>query len=80
MTGSADAPVSGTSFAAPVVAALLARRLAEPAAGGAAAVLAALQREARDLGAAGRDPVFGWGALSLPPSPATAAIALPERR
>jgi subtilisin family serine protease len=53
--------VSGTSFAAPAVTCELARRLAEPHEGGASAVLAELERDVDDLGARGRDPVFGWG-------------------
>jgi subtilisin family serine protease len=59
--GAGLVPVRGTSYAAPQVAALLARRLAEPDAGAAAAAVAALAREALDLGAPGRDPVYGWG-------------------
>ncbi len=51
--------VSGTSYAAPYVtaaAALAARR-----AGSGAAARRALREAAADLGAPGRDPVFGWG-------------------
>lgn len=51
----------GTSFAAPLVAGLLAQRLEAP---GTAAAAAALQRvldSAQDLGDPGRDPVFGAG-------------------
>lgn len=50
--------VRGASFAAPIVAGLLAERLAG---GGADRALAALEREARDLGAPGDDPVYGRG-------------------
>jgi subtilisin family serine protease len=53
--------VRGTSFAAPLVAGLLAARLASPEPAAARAALQTLAHEALDLGAAGRDPVFGWG-------------------
>lgn len=58
--------VRGTSFAAPLVAALLAARLAEPDAAAREAALAALRAQARDLGAPGRDPVYGDGLLAEP--------------
>lgn len=47
--------VRGSSFAAPLVAGLLARR------GGGAQALQALVRTATDMGAPGRDPVYGDG-------------------
>ena len=55
------APVRGTSFAAPLVAGLLATRLA----GGLAADAAvdSLAHEARDLGRKGRDEIYGDGLL-----------------
>lgn len=53
---------SGTSFAAPVVAALVAR-LAGPA-DTPATIMAALQARAQHLGTPGRNPVFGYGALN----------------
>jgi hypothetical protein len=46
---------SGTSFAAPVVTAALATLPAE------SGRVQALAARTRDLGAPGRDPVFGWG-------------------
>ncbi len=55
------AAARGTSFAAPVVAGLIAQRLHEPDAANAARVLDELVRLALDLGAPGRDPVFGHG-------------------
>jgi hypothetical protein len=53
--------VRGTSFAAPVVAGLLAERLPEPGAAEAARAVRALVEMAVDLGAPGRDSVFGEG-------------------
>jgi hypothetical protein len=68
---------SGTSFAAPLVAAALAGL---PGPGGGVEDLAAL---ARDAGAPGRDPVFGWGLVDAPacadaPLPAGADTAALE--
>ncbi|HEX8641100.1 MAG TPA: S8 family serine peptidase [Allosphingosinicella sp.] len=56
------APHSGTSFAAPRVAARLARcaRRVVPSNAG---CVAALEREAIDLGAPGRDPIYGAGVI-----------------
>jgi hypothetical protein len=56
--------VSGTSFASPVVAAAIARRLDPSAAVG--NVIDSLKSEARDLGAPGRDAIYGWGELLIP--------------
>lgn len=47
--------VRGSSFASPIVAGLLARH------GGGPGAIAALTRSAQDLGAPGRDPVYGAG-------------------
>ncbi|MCE3284687.1 MAG: peptidase [Steroidobacteraceae bacterium] len=60
------ASVRGTSFAAPQVAAMFARRLqrADPAA--AAAAFEALAHEAIDLGARGRHPIYGLGWVEIP--------------
>jgi subtilisin family serine protease len=60
--------VSGSSFAAPVVASLLAARLRTPDARSASTALASLRASARDLGRPGRDPVYGWGLIE-PASP-----------
>ena len=57
-------PVSGTSFASPVVAAAIAQRLDEAA--GVGGVIDTLKNEARDLGAPGRDTTYGWGELAIP--------------
>lgn len=53
--------VRGTSFAAPIVAGLLARELAGVEKPGADAAIAALAAQAADLGARGRDAVYGDG-------------------
>ncbi|MDR7270140.1 subtilisin family serine protease [Pelomonas saccharophila] len=54
----------GTSFAAPLVAGLLAAELREPDAAIAAAVIERLAASAIDLGAPGRDPVYGRGLVA----------------
>lgn len=51
----------GTSFAAPIVAGLLATYLMQPDGPAAGAALGALCRQAIDLGEPGRDPVYGCG-------------------
>ena len=67
------AMVRGTSFAAPLVTGLLACLLATGKAAGPDAAVAALAREARDLGRKGRDDSFGEGVvgedLVAPPWP-----------
>jgi hypothetical protein len=67
--------VRGASFAAPLAAGRLARLLPAPDPEGAQQAIAALGREAVDLGAAGRDPVYGRGlvAFELAVRPATLA-------
>lgn len=57
----AYAEVRGTSFAAPIVAGLLARKLSRPDPAEAKAAVAALAASATDLGAPGPDPVYGAG-------------------
>lgn len=54
----------GTSFAAPIVARRAAQLLDAPHADAAAQVLQRLASQARDLGAPGRDPRYGYGLLS----------------
>jgi Subtilase family len=56
--------ISGTSFASPVVAATIARRL--DAGAGIQVVITSLKSEARDLGTPGRDATYGWGELDVP--------------
>jgi subtilisin family serine protease len=55
--------VRGTSFAAPIVAALLAQRLSRPDATLAAAAVQALAQGAIDLGPPGKDLTYGYGLL-----------------
>lgn len=59
-------PRSGTSYAAPLVTLAFAHRRMQDEKAMPQALLASLSAEARDLGAPGRDPVFGWGSLSCP--------------
>ncbi|MFG6412629.1 S8 family serine peptidase [Roseateles sp. DC23W] len=54
----------GTSFAAPLVAGLLAAQLRAPDVTGAAAAVETLAAQAVDLGAPGSDPVFGRGLVA----------------
>ena len=63
----------GTSFAAPIVAGLLAEQLLRPDVQAAAAALALVARVAVDLGDPGRDPVYGFGLVG------EAARIAPER-
>lgn len=62
-SGDHELVVSGTSFAAPLVAAHIAQEMQTPSPAEAAEVLSDLREHAVDLGAPGRDPIFGWGAL-----------------
>jgi hypothetical protein len=55
--------VTGTSFAAPIVAAQLSHRLRTPSPEQAASAIGALRDGVTDLGAPGHDPVYGWGAV-----------------
>ena len=57
--------VRGTSFAAPQVAGLLAASLAAPDPAAARKSVDALAAVALDLGAPGRDPVYGWGLVGV---------------
>ena len=59
--------VSGTSFASPIVAVELARRLTKADPATAHKVLQALASEAVHLGAPGRGPVFGYGLIESRP-------------
>ena len=53
--------VRGTSFAAPLVAALLAAHIDSPSLESSAAAIAQLCAAAIDLGTPGRDLTYGWG-------------------
>ena len=55
--------VSGTSFAAPRIAAAFAQHLQRPSPRGAANALAAMRNRAEDLGEPGHDAIYGWGAI-----------------
>lgn len=71
--GGLFANVRGTSFAAPLVAGLLARTLREPDPAVAASALKTLDMQAISLGAPGRNAIYGYGlvgeALRTPPGP-----------
>ena len=56
--------ISGTSYASPLIAAAIARAYRHTRPDTATAVVAALRGRVLDLGDRGRDPVFGWGAIS----------------
>jgi hypothetical protein len=64
---------TGTSFAAPLLAARIAAAMSRPDARLAGEVRRTLQNEARDLGAKGRDPVFGFGFVDSTPPTTTAS-------
>lgn len=55
------AAVRGTSFAAPIVAALLAAQITQPDPAQVTAALSALEKQAVDLGPSGRDLTYGFG-------------------
>lgn len=59
--------MSGTSFATPYLAVLLAVQIEAGAPRSAAQLGAMLSKQATDLGAPGRDEVFGWGLVNLWP-------------
>lgn len=64
--GGGTRSVDGTSFAAPFVTAALAAAAAHDEATHAGGAEQLLQRKAKDLGAPGRDPIFGWGLVQFP--------------
>jgi subtilisin family serine protease len=68
--------VRGTSFAAPIVAGLLAAALKAPDPDAAAHAVDELAHRAIDLGDAGPDPVYGWGLVGadLAPEPRLASV------
>ena len=68
--------VRGTSFAAPIVAGVLAQMLRSPDKAAAEQALADLERRALHLGSPGVDPVYGYGLVGadLAPAPALARL------
>lgn len=56
---------TGTSFAAPLIAARLALKVARPDVAASLSAQQQLRAEAVDLGAPGRDEVFGYGLIDL---------------
>jgi subtilisin family serine protease len=59
---------TGTSFAAPIVSAAFATAKSD-AGGDNVKTVQTLQNLAKDLGAPGRDPVYGWGLVQFPAKP-----------
>jgi subtilisin family serine protease len=70
------ATVRGTSYAAPVVAGLLAAGMTEPSVDNAHRVLADLARNAVELGRRRPDPVYGNGLVSNPHENASLPLSL----
>ncbi len=64
--------VRGTSFAAPIVAGLLAQALHSPDKASAEEALTGLERRALPLGASGLDPSYGYGLVGAELAPAAA--------
>ena len=71
--------VRGTSFAAPLVAGLLASSVSEPDKEASARALAELARRAIDLGTPGPDPIYGFGLVGADLGP-SAALASTRAR
>jgi subtilisin family serine protease len=67
---------SGSSFAAPFLAAALTAELMAGAPADRAALEKRLAAAAVDLGPPGRDPVFGWGLLQAHPPCASASASI----
>jgi subtilisin family serine protease len=70
--------VRGTSFAAPIVAGLLAQALHSPDRASAEEALTGLERRAQHLGAPGLDPSYGYGLVGAELAPASALARRPE--
>lgn len=59
--GQVSPRVRGTSYAAPIVAGLVAAHLSAPSSANAERAIGAVRSQARDLGARGRDDIYGFG-------------------
>lgn len=70
--------VRGTSFAAPIVAGLLAQALHSPDKASADAALSALEQHALHLGAPGLDPAYGYGLVGAGLAPPQALALRPQ--
>jgi subtilisin family serine protease len=70
--------VRGTSFAAPLVAGLLATRLRSPDRKAAQRAVAELAATALDLGEPGRDPVYGYGLVAAEARIDPGVVSAPE--
>lgn len=70
--------VRGTSFAAPIVAGLLARQLNRVDKQQADAAIAALMSQAVDLGSRGRDATYGNGLIGETLRPSASRTSLPR--
>lgn len=70
--------VRGTSFAAPIVAGLLAQALHSPDKAAADEALTGLERRALPPGASGPDPSYGYGLVGAELAPAAALARRPE--
>lgn len=66
MYGDGRARVRGTSYAAPIVAGLLALNTSTPSTANAGRAISALREQARDVGSRGRDDVYGYGLVNSP--------------
>jgi subtilisin family serine protease len=73
------AAVRGTSFAAPIVAGMLAQSIREPNVDAASDAIESLKRKAVDLGSRGFNPIYGYGLVGeeFRTSPTRALLAKP---
>ena len=73
-SSSGKKPVSGTSFATPAIAAFLAQNVERPEPGAPLRLGSLIEKLAIDLGAPGKDPIFGAGYLSIKPAHLSATM------
>ena len=78
-TGSSYAGVSGTSFSAPLAAGVAALMMSANPALSSAQIESLLFATAKDLGAVGRDPIFGYGRVDAAAAVAAAVAATSTR-